>query len=126
PPQRCSVPGSLVKNQGKTVHFHALPLKRQVVLRRWLAALKRENPPVSREARVCSEHFVEEDYVEERFFESGNLVVRRSNKLKSEAAPSVFDFSSYEVGCTDRPTQSAKKTVAVHHSACRLHITISP
>uniref|UniRef100_A0A667WSA6 THAP domain-containing protein 1 n=1 Tax=Myripristis murdjan TaxID=586833 RepID=A0A667WSA6_9TELE len=107
-----------VKNQGKTVHFHALPLKRQVVLRRWLAALKRENPPVSREARVCSEHFVEEDYVEERFFESGNLVVRRSNKLKSEAAPSVFDFSSYEVGCTDRPTQS--------DSACRLHITISP
>lgn len=41
-----------------------------MVLRRWLAALKRENPPVSRDARVCSEHFVNEDYAR-RVFESG-------------------------------------------------------
>ncbi len=69
-------------------------------------------PPVSHDGRVCNEHFVNEDYVEERVFESGVLVVHRTNKLKSEAVPSVFDFSSYEVGCTERPTQSTSQEVA--------------
>ncbi len=40
-------------------------------------------------------------------------MVRQTNELKSEAAPSVFDFSSYKVGCTDRLTQSSSKGVAV-------------
>ncbi|XP_037621536.1 protein Wiz-like isoform X1 [Sebastes umbrosus] len=109
----CSNEFYRVKKQGKIVHFHSLPLKRQVVLRRWLDALKRENPPVWRGARVCSEHFVNEDYVEERVFDSEALVVRRTNKLKPEAAPSVFDFSSYKVGCTGGPTQSTSKEVAL-------------
>lgn len=111
----CSNEFYRVKTKNKIVHFHTLPLKRHAVLRRWLAALKRVNPPVSHNARVCSEHFLKEDYVEERVFESERLVVRQTNKLKPEAVPSVFDFSSYKVGCTDRPTQStsASKELAV-------------
>uniref|UniRef100_A0A3B4TS09 THAP domain-containing protein 1 n=1 Tax=Seriola dumerili TaxID=41447 RepID=A0A3B4TS09_SERDU len=94
----------LCSKQRKDCLFLSLPLKRQVLVRRWLAALKRVNPPVSRNARVCSEHFVNEDYVEKMSFESSVLVACRTNRLKPEAVPSVFNFSSYKTGCTDIPT----------------------
>ncbi|XP_047429079.1 transcription factor E2FC isoform X2 [Mugil cephalus] len=81
-----------IKAKGKLVHFHKLPLKRSAVLSRWLEALRRENPPMGRGARVCSDHFLEEDYVEEKCFEAERLVVRRTNRLKPEAVPSVFNF----------------------------------
>ncbi|KAI9523017.1 hypothetical protein NQZ68_031877 [Dissostichus eleginoides] len=51
------------------------------------------------------EHFVDEDYVKEKAFQLGVKVVRRTNKLKSEAAPSVF-------GGADHPTQPASNEVA--------------
>ncbi len=38
-------------------------------------------------------------------------MTRNAKRLKSEAAPSVFDFSSYNAGSTDRPTQSSSKVV---------------
>uniref|UniRef100_A0A672LX12 THAP-type domain-containing protein n=1 Tax=Sinocyclocheilus grahami TaxID=75366 RepID=A0A672LX12_SINGR len=74
------------------------------VLIHWLAALKRKKPPMGAEARVCSEHFLEEDYIEEKTFGSANLVIRHTNKLKPEGAPSVFNFSGYNACSTDRPT----------------------
>lgn len=101
-----------VQSEGKKVHFHTLPLKRRPVLLRWLAALKRKNPPMGTDSRVCSEHFLEEDYIEQKVFESDKLVVRRTNKLKPEAAPSVFNFSAYNLGSTDRPTHSRSGSAA--------------
>uniref|UniRef100_A0A672LUC4 THAP domain-containing protein 1 n=1 Tax=Sinocyclocheilus grahami TaxID=75366 RepID=A0A672LUC4_SINGR len=89
---------------GCKINFHKLPLKWRTVLIHWLAALKRKKPPMGAEARVCSEHFLEEDYIQEKTFESANLVIRRTNKLKPEAAPSVFNFSGYNACSTDRPT----------------------
>lgn len=59
--------------------------------------------------RVCSEHFLEEDYIEEKTFEFGKLVVRRTNRLKPEVAPSVFNFTAYNVCSTDLPTYSEKQ-----------------
>lgn len=106
----CIAPGCTnefyrLKAMNKTVHFHHLPLTRKSVLLRWLAALKRKNPPVNSNARVCSDHFLDQDYVEEKVFnESGSLVTRRTNRLKFEAAPTIFNFSSYGIGSTDRPT----------------------
>ncbi|CAG5887278.1 unnamed protein product [Menidia menidia] len=102
-----------VKSEGKNIHFHSLPLRRQVVLQRWLTALKQDSSKVSRTARVCSDHFIEEDYLEEKVFESDALVTRRTNRLKSEATPSVFDFST--IGSSGNPTQSTSKDTAVHH-----------
>uniref|UniRef100_A0A3B4TT49 THAP domain-containing protein 1 n=1 Tax=Seriola dumerili TaxID=41447 RepID=A0A3B4TT49_SERDU len=96
----------IVKAKDKTVHFHKLPLKRRAVLLRWLAALKRESPPMGTDSRVCSEHFLDEDYLEDKIFESGKLVVRRTNRLKPEVAPSVFNFTAYNMYSTDRPTYS--------------------
>lgn len=68
-------------------------LQRQAV-QCWLAALKRENSPVSRDTTVCSKLFVSKDYQEKRVFQSGVLVVRLTDTLKSQAARSVFDISS--------------------------------
>ncbi|KAJ8356710.1 hypothetical protein SKAU_G00195040 [Synaphobranchus kaupii] len=47
-----------------------------------------------------------EDYEEGYNFDvSGRLVRKRTNRLKPEATPSVFDFTKYSTGSTDRPTQ---------------------
>lgn len=70
-----------------------------MVLCHWLTAQK-----------YSSKNFVNKDYVEKMFFQSGVLVVYQTNKLK--APPSVFDFSSYVVGCTDQPKKSTFKDVA--------------
>uniref|UniRef100_A0A671P6D0 THAP domain-containing protein 1 n=1 Tax=Sinocyclocheilus anshuiensis TaxID=1608454 RepID=A0A671P6D0_9TELE len=98
---------------GQRVHFHKLTLKRRTVLLHWLAALKRKKPPMGAEARVCSEHFLAEDYIEEKTFETANLVIRRTNKLKTEAVPSVFNFSGYNTCSTDRPTQKHQSTMSL-------------
>ena len=74
----------------------------QVILRCLLAALKPGNPPGSHDAKVSTEHFLDKKYVEQKVF--GSVVV--------VAALSVFEFSSYSVGCTERPTQSASTAAA--------------
>lgn len=103
----CSNEYYRVKESGKSVHFHVVPVNKPNLLRRWLAALKRLNPPVGPGLRVCSDHFVESDYVEEgTFTEDGRFVRRPTNRLKPDAVPSVFNFSTYSVGDTDRPVRS--------------------
>jgi hypothetical protein len=69
----CIAPGSSnkyyrVKESGKTVHFHVIPVKKPKLLRRWLAALKRLSPRMGSGQRVCSDHFIEADYIEEGAF----------------------------------------------------------
>ena len=93
-----------VKAKRKKIHFHTLPVKRSAVLLSWLAALKRETRPKGTDPRVCSDHFVEEDYIEEKTFESDRLVVRRTNRLKPEAIPSVF--TADDSSSADRPAHS--------------------
>lgn len=101
----CLAPGCSNRFDKKTtIQFHRLPLKRPAILSLWLTAIKRKDPPVNAHARVCSGHFLPEDYVEEKFFdESGALASRRTKRLHLEAVPSVFDFSGYSCGSTDRP-----------------------
>ncbi|KAL7392482.1 hypothetical protein ABVT39_025372 [Epinephelus coioides] len=100
----CSNEFYRLKEGGKLVHFHVLPMRRPQVMRRWLSALKRDSPPVGAGLRVCSDHFLPSDYVEEGGFdESGRFVRWPTNRLKPDSVPSVFDFSQYSVGETDRP-----------------------
>lgn len=108
-----------VKSKDKTVHihFHKLPLKRRTVLLHWLVTLKQKSPPMSSGSRVCSEHFLEEDYTEGKIFDSGKLLVRRTTRLKPEAALSVFSFTGYNLCFTDRPTYSDNSTTKA--SVCR-------
>ena len=115
----CIAPGCAnefyrVKESGKKVHFHKIPVKRPQLLRRWLAALKRLSPPVGEGLRVCSDHFLSSDYVLEGVFEEdGRFVQRPTNRLMPDAVPSVFDFSGYSAGETDRPAQVAPASPAL-------------
>uniref|UniRef100_A0A8C4ZY95 THAP domain-containing protein 1 n=1 Tax=Gadus morhua TaxID=8049 RepID=A0A8C4ZY95_GADMO len=61
----CSNEFYRLKESGGIVHFHVIPVKKPEVLRRWLAALKRLSPPMGPGQRVCSDHFIEADYIEE-------------------------------------------------------------
>lgn len=97
------------KAKEKTVHFHKLPWKRSTVLQRWLAALKRKNPPINSQSRVCSEHFLEEDYIKEKAFESDKLVIRPTNRLKADVVPSVFNLTTSDLCSTDRRRKRALK-----------------
>jgi len=55
----------------------------------WLAKLRMENPPIEdRNARVCSQHFLPEDYVTSALPGHGPS----KKTLKPEAVPSVFSF----------------------------------
>lgn len=110
----CIVPGCkneiyTAKAEGKHVHFHILPHKRKIVQIRWLATLKRKSPPVNTRSRVCSDHFLEEDYIQEKTFESDKIVVRRTNRLKPEAVPSVFNSTAFDLCSTGRRRKRALK-----------------
>lgn len=119
--QRCIVPGCendfySVKSKNKIIHFHTLPLKRRPVLLRWLSAMKRKKPPANAESRICSEHFVVEDYIEKKSLESGNLVTRRTNKLKPDAVPSVFNFTTFDLCSVQRRERAGKLKLATRTS----------
>ncbi len=103
----CIAPGCtnhFYKKQEK-VHYHRLPVANKELLRKWLQKMKRANPPVNCNSRVCSNHFLPEDYVLTGYFnELGEYGEKRTNRLKPEAVPSVFDFSQYSRGETDCPS----------------------
>lgn len=110
----CSNSFYSIQGRATPVHFHHLPVKRPAVLRRWLAGMKRKNPPARSTAKVCSDHFVDDDYEDEFFFnEEGRLATRKKNLLKHDACPSVFDFSAYNFRSTDRPTPRTDSEAAV-------------
>uniref|UniRef100_A0A8C4HMP9 THAP domain-containing protein 1 n=1 Tax=Dicentrarchus labrax TaxID=13489 RepID=A0A8C4HMP9_DICLA len=81
--------------------FHRFPLVDPERLRQWLF-----NPHMGPNARVCSDHFLDGDYIEEKAFESDKLVTRRTNKLKPDAVPSVFSLTAGNPDSTVRPTGS--------------------
>lgn len=88
-------------------HFHALPLRDRARLAKWLHNLKRKNAPVNKHAHVCSDHFVDEDYEQEGFFDNETFSFRKSNRLIATAVPTKFNFAAYSIGNTDAPTTSA-------------------
>jgi len=87
------------------VSFHRFPSDKQQ-LKRWLQSLKRTNMPNLQYGRVCSDHFMEEDFVTKgRFKDDGSFEMARTNVLKHTACPSIFNFfSSYDHTKTDCPT----------------------
>ncbi len=102
----CIAPGctNYFYNKKKGIHYHRLPVGNKTLLKKWLQNLKRADPPVHSHSRVCSSHFLPEDYVlAGSFTESGEYQRTRTNKLNPDAVPTVFDFSQYSLGETDCP-----------------------
>ena len=56
--QLCCVPGcSNCSDRETHLSFHRLPLKRKLVLKKWIHRIGRRNLPLLETTRVCSEHF---------------------------------------------------------------------
>jgi len=88
----------------KTLQFHRLPLKKPLLLKKWLGKLKLKYPSITKSSRICSDHFSPECYI--RDLQSELLGLDRSKKLKDNAVPTIFDFSGYAKQ-TDVPSTSS-------------------
>ena len=107
----CIAPGCanwFYKNRDK--HFHQFPANNSQRSREWLQKLKRMDPPTHHNARVCSDHFTENDYISVGMFqEDGSFSFKQTTTLKDNAVPTMFDFSSYNPSATDAPTVRQSK-----------------
>lgn len=101
----CMAPGCANVYYSKPgVSYHRLPSKGSRVTE-WLQAMKRKDWPNIQYARVCSDHFTDEDYMYKTVkSDDGTLKQIKTSKLTEKACPSRFDFSSYNVNCTDIST----------------------
>lgn len=89
-PTYCCVPlckqSGYLDTSGAKVSFHRFP-RNEDTRKRWMAAIKRDEGPsfqVSMATKVCSKHFVTEDFVPN--------VASGQRMLRDDAVPSVFSF----------------------------------
>ncbi len=82
-------------------HYHQLPLNDKSRLKQWLQSMKRKAAPVNSHARVCSDHFTQEDYEVEGFLDemgvlvSYTIVVWFKPKLKQPLYCKYIDVHIY-------------------------------
>ena len=95
----CSAPGCSKADKDKALHFHSLPWKNKNLLKLWLTKMKLKNPSFTKHSRICSEHFAPECYQRDLRSELLGL----SRKLKTDAVPTLFNFSVCSTKVTDVP-----------------------
>ena len=95
-PNKCCAPGCKSgyksNNAVDKITFHKFPLKNKTLLNHWLIRISRENFEATESSRICSLHFVEEDFVTENMDtnprrKKGILEKRR---LRNGAIPTRF------------------------------------
>ena len=107
-PDKCSVPGcksgyKSQSNSSKPVSFHQFPSDPSLCSA-WIKAVPRKFDEIPKQARICSEHFCEQDYTilssdsnssrKKRRKDTGATFVKK--KLKVTAVPHIFpDCPSY-------------------------------
>ena len=104
----CSAPGCSKTDKDKALHFHSLPWKNKNLLKLWLTKMKLKNPSFTKHSRICSEHFAPECY--QRDLRSELLGLSRRWKLKTDAVPTLFNFSACSTKVTDVPSTSSNST----------------
>ena len=72
------------KRHGSGESFHRFPSSK-FRQKQWLASMKLLNPPVLKNAYVCSDHFTDEDYVRNHTLQSGLLQSTVNKVLKRDA-----------------------------------------
>ena len=88
-------PGCSNRGKQSDISFHRLPIKDSTTLQKWLNNIKLKNPPNLKYSRLCSKHFTEDCY--ERDLKSELLGIKKQVKLKKDAVPTLFDFTSYNM-----------------------------
>ena len=119
----------------REVSIHRLPLKKPALLGdycsvmeckiitslgQWLAKLRLENPPVNdKNVRVCSRHFLPEDFIGSVLEGLGPL----KKMLKPYAVPSVISYLS---PLKRRKTSEARIALATHCSIIDELLSVGP
>ena len=90
----CMAPGCSNRATKSKVSFHQLPLNNPPKLKKRLSNMKLKDPPISKNSRVCSDHFADDCYERDLKAELANSKTKMT--LKENAIPTIFDFSSYK------------------------------
>ena len=88
-------PGCSNREKQNDISFHRLPINDSTTLQKWLNNMKLKKRPNLKYSRLCSKHFTEDCY--ERDLKSELLGIKKQVKLKRDAVPTLFDFSSYDM-----------------------------
>lgn len=83
----CVAYGCNNEQDRRKIPFHTFPFKRPEILKLWIQALRRDKWTPSKTSRLCGEHFLPTDYINQP-----GLAVKR---LKPDAVPSVFSFPKH-------------------------------
>ena len=70
--------------------------------------MKLKNSPNLKYCKLCSKHFTEECYEQE--LRSELLGIKKQVKLKNDAVPTLFDFSSYNMSIGKNLKKEKNKT----------------
>ena len=90
------------------VRFYRLPIGNKPLLKQWLTKLRLKDPPVSKNSRVCTDHFHPDCF--ERDLKAELLGTKPRVCLKADAVPTIFSFESTR---QDRTTGKKRKHVQV-------------
>uniref|UniRef100_UPI00358FF09D THAP domain-containing protein 1-like n=1 Tax=Myxine glutinosa TaxID=7769 RepID=UPI00358FF09D len=102
-PKRCACYGCTNRtNQKKDVRFHRFPLENPQLLSKWLTNISTDNFHPTENHRVCSEHFVVKDYLQEK----RNPAEDFSDDHRYSASPDIIE---QELRQTEHKLQEARK-----------------
>jgi len=112
------------------VTYHRLP-KDKELCSQWLAKISRENPTISKNSVVCSDHFTPECF--ERNLKAELLGTKPKATLKSNAIPTIFShipIKKPRLSSEKRQLEREKKEVRLIFTfqsceTCNMQISIS-
>ena len=85
-----------VEGSGRVLSFHSFPIKRPLLLKKWLVNIRRAKYTPTTYSRLCSAHFTadafEQDLYGRYVGRSPGKVARR--RLKADAFPTEFAFTA--------------------------------
>ena len=97
----CSAYGCSRKfNKNDNIRFHSFPLKDKQLLKKWLAAMRRDDFLPTQHSRICGQHFLPTDY-----YYPG------SPMLQKTAVPTLFNFPVHLQKDVTKRTKIIKTTI---------------
>ncbi|GAB6030018.1 hypothetical protein CHUAL_014170 [Chamberlinius hualienensis] len=87
-----------LKSTRPDIIFHQFPTRNELICQKWVHLCKRKDKINTKNARICSNHFVADDY--ERDLKNELLGIPTKKLLKSTAIPSVFNGRKPSVSIT--------------------------
>jgi len=103
----------------KEILFHRFPEKNREALEQWILKCRRKDPINTKNARICSEHFLNTDYEED--LKSRLLGCPMKKILKASAIPSCnLPFSNSEQITPRSERQKKRKILQNAHERLRL------